>query len=80
MRMITLPSKSLAAIGFNPYSHDLVAQFAKNGLYYHYSGVEDGVFISIITDPDSHGKAFDRHIRKHAYPYRQVTAEEVAHL
>ena len=76
MRMILVQSSLLSAVGYDPSEETMVVQF-QNGRYYRYNGVPADVFVSVITDPDSQGKAFNSHIKAGVYPYKEVTAEEV---
>ncbi len=81
LRLINLAgSKLLASIGYNPNTQTLIAQFHKGGDFYAYEGVDSGVFISVITDPISHGTAFHEKIRGGGYPYRKVARDEVDRL
>lgn len=44
----------------------------QNGKCYRYNGVPEGVFVAVITDPDSQGKAFSRLIRSKDFPYQEI--------
>ncbi len=77
MRLINLPSKMLAAIGYNSQTQELVAQFQSNGTFYLYQGVPEGVFVRVITNPISIGAAFNEFIRGGGYPYEIIPAEGV---
>lgn len=76
MRLIPLVSSMLAGIGYNPDSENLVAQFQNGGKLFKYSGVPAGVFVSVIT-AESQGAAFTKFIKKAAYPFQQITADEL---
>lgn len=81
MRIINLAGSTLlASIGYTPKTEVFVAQFHKNGKFFAYSGVPASVFVEVITDPESQGKAFNRLIKQVGYPYFEATAEEVEAL
>lgn len=76
MRLIPLISSHLSLIGYNPDRERLGVVF-RNDRAYLYEGVPPGVFIAVITDPDSQGQAFNRLVKTRAFPYREVTLEEL---
>jgi hypothetical protein len=61
----------IACVGFDPDQECLVVQF-QNGKVYRYDGVPEGVFVSMLTDRESVGKAFNAHIRAKKYPTREI--------
>lgn len=76
MRLIPVVSSMLAALGYNADREILVAQFNKDGSYYQYNGVPEGVFVSVIT-AESQGLAFDQFVKRGGYFFKRVTPEEV---
>lgn len=54
----------------------MVAQFQHGGALYKYEGVPIEVFVAVIT-ADSQGSAFDKLVKKGAYPFTRITAEDV---
>ena len=79
MKLIPIPDSSmLAAIGYDADQEVLVAQFqGGDGALYRYNGVPSDSFIAVITNQESIGKAFNAHIKGHAFPYEKVDAEAV---
>lgn len=76
MRLIPVQSSMLAALGYNPGTEILVAQFQNGGKLFRYNGVPEGVFVSVIT-AESQGVAFDQFVKRGGYFYAQATPEEV---
>lgn len=76
MRLIPLTSSNLSLIGYNPDAERLGVVF-RNGRAYLYEGVPSGAFIGILTDRDSHGRAFRELVANKRFPYREVTLEEL---
>jgi hypothetical protein len=90
MRLIPLTSSQLAAIGWveagdDPEGHygavagRLAVQFQKGG-WYLYDTVPEHVFVAVITDRESQGKAFHALVKKGGYDYRQTTPQEIESL
>lgn len=85
MRLIPLTSSSIAAIGWNrgedsPDVGDLCVQFqSRSGDWsgYRYLDVPMYLFVFIVTDPESQGKAFDRLVKKGNFSWVKVTPDEV---
>ena len=75
MRLISLQSSNVLSIAYDPGNEVLVAQF-QNGDFYEYSGVSPDVFLSVLLDPTSQGKAFNAQIKQGGYPYKKVSAEK----
>jgi hypothetical protein len=63
----------VAALGWNPETGRLVAQFGE--AFYEYDGVSADVAARVIF-ADSIGKTFDALIKKGGVKYRQITAEQ----
>ncbi len=79
MRLVSLQSSMIANAGYDPATETLVVRF-NNGALYRYDGVPSDVFISFITDKESHGKNFIEHIKSHSYPATQIESDEVEGL
>ncbi len=81
MRLINLAGSSLlAAVGYDRPTLVFVAQFHNNGKFFRYEGVPPFIFIDVITNRASVGSAFTTFIKGGAYPFREITAEEVEGL
>lgn len=76
MRLIPVTSSMLAALGYNPSTEDMVAQFHSGNKLFKYLGVPSGVFVSVITSP-SQGKAFDKFVKKGGFNYTEITAGDL---
>jgi hypothetical protein len=63
----------IAALGWNPETGRLVAQFGE--IFYEYDGVSSDIAARVIF-ADSIGKTFDALIKKGGVKYRQITAEQ----
>ena len=73
MKMIPIPGSSMiASLGYKLGEEKLVVQF-QNGKVYEYSGVDEGVFVAVITDEESTGKAFTRLVKDKAYPFTEIS-------
>ncbi len=70
MKMHSVKSTALAAIGYNAERSELIAQFI-DGDVYAYAKVPAGVLDKILR-ADSAGKEFDRLVKKPGYHYRRV--------
>lgn len=57
----------------------MAVQF-QSGAHYLYTDVPCDVFVQVITDPDSQGKAFHRLVKRGGYAFRQADAEEIEGL
>lgn len=77
--MIPIRSKMLAAVGYDQGTETLIAQF-NGGKLYRYSGVPPDTFIAVITDKESHGKAFIEKVKDVAFPYEEVEPKDVLGL
>lgn len=81
MRLIPLTSSSVAAIGWKAYlSPDYIGTLGvvfQNGTCYVYGEVPIGVFVSVITDPESQGHAFSELVRKGNFPFEKVDMERL---
>lgn len=66
----------LGSVGYDPSAERLVVQF-HNGSVYEYSGVPEGVFVAMLTDEESQGKAFNRLIKGAAFPVKQIKLDEI---
>lgn len=73
MRLISLQSSNVLAVAYDPGTERMVVQF-QNGEYYEYEGIPSDVFLAVLLDPESQGKAFIRHIKDGGYPYKKVEA------
>ena len=82
MRLIPLTSSQLAAVGWvgDGERSTMAVVFQNGGQCYLYDGVPRSVFVGVITDPDSQGKAFSTLVKKGGYAYRRSTPEEIAGL
>lgn len=67
---IPVESSNIASIGHNPYTGTMEVEFV-NGRVYQYSKVPRQVYKDFL-DADSHGKYFDREIKKSDYEYEMV--------
>ena len=79
MRMITLQSTQLASIGFDSAQEILVAQF-QNGSFYRYEGVPSETYLAILTDDESHGRAFNDLVKDKAFAYTKIEPADVQAL
>ena len=75
-RILTLQSSSLGHIGYNPETEDLFVMFRQSGKWVVYRGVPADVFVAILTDTVSHGRAFDAKIRKGNFPFEYIEQSE----
>ena len=75
MRLLTLQSSNLSNVGYDIEKEELVVVF-QNGRSYLYRGVPSDVYLAIITDPESHGKAFNVLVKKAGYEYEEVEVPE----
>jgi hypothetical protein len=66
----TVSSSNLASVGYDLINRRLEIRF-RNGRLYEYSRVPENIF-SGLMNAASHGKYFDRHIKKAGYPYRRI--------
>lgn len=79
MRLLPLRSSMIANAGYDPATETLVIQFNNGGLY-RYDGVPSDVFVSFITDEESHGKNFTEHIKSRSFPYKKIEPDELEGL
>ncbi len=80
MRLMPIVKSSLlATLGYNPDTEIVVAQF-NSGPVYRYDGVPAGVFVSVITNSESQGKAFNEFIKGRDYAYEEISLEEAKGL
>lgn len=70
--MIRIPvtSSNLASVGYEPYQQVLEIEF-RNRSVYQYFNVPLHVHAGLMS-AGSHGRYFDRHIKKGGYRYRRV--------
>ena len=68
----------IATVGFNPELEALVVQFS-NGKFYRYDGVPSDVFVGVLTNKESHGRAFNELV-KPAFKGTIIEAPDVAAL
>lgn len=52
----------IATTGYNPETETLVVQF-NSGAYYRYDGVPADVFVGMVTNQESHGRAFNQLVK-----------------
>ena len=71
MRLISLQSSNIASVGYDPATEEMQVVF-QTGEAYRYHGVPAGVYLAVITDPDSHGKAFASLVRRAGFPYEKI--------
>lgn len=64
----------LATVGYDPDAETLIAQF-NTGDFYKYDGVPSDSFVGVITNGESHGRAFNELIKRH-FEGVKITAEE----
>lgn len=69
----------IAAFGYSQEQQVMVTQF-QNGALYRYNGVPADVFLSVLTNQDSAGKAFNEHVKSKAFSFSKVDAEDVLAL
>lgn len=67
-------SSAIASLGWNPDTGRLVAQFDET-TFYEYDNVPAEVAARIIF-AESHGREFDRLIKKGGFPFRRIVREE----
>jgi len=79
MRLVNVTSSMIASVGFDPDQEVMVVQF-QNGRVYRYNGVPSGVFVSMLTDRDSVGKAFNAHVRAKKYPFSEIDLKQAQAL
>ncbi|RZK45139.1 MAG: KTSC domain-containing protein [Hymenobacter sp.] len=70
MTRIPVTSSNLSSVGYDDNSQTLEIAFRSGGIY-QYSYVTATVYQELM-DASSHGKYFDRCIKKRGYPYRRV--------
>lgn len=70
MTHIPVSSSNLASVGYDAIHKKLEIRF-RNGRLYEYSRVPENIF-SGLMNAASHGKYFDRHIKKAGYSYRRI--------
>jgi hypothetical protein len=75
MRFLPLQSKLIAGIGYDPDTHDLVAQFDKD-TYYVYNDVPPEIVVQVLFSA-SHGSTFDRLVKKGDFQFRRVSPDWV---
>lgn len=63
MRMESVQSTNISAIGYDHADHEMRVQFS-NGKIYRYPNVPEQVYMDFLT-ADSKGKHFYAHIRPH---------------
>ncbi len=68
----------IAATGFSPETETLVVQF-QNGSYYRYDGVPSDVFVGLVTNKESHGRAFNTLV-KDAFTGTVIQPEDLSIL
>jgi len=71
-------SSMMVAIGYNPETEVLVAQFDLD-TYYRYDGVPPGI-VATVMFATSVGKAFNVLIKKGKFPYHKIDAATAAAL
>lgn len=79
MRLSHVTSSMISTLGYDPNQEIMVVQF-QNGKTYRYNGVPTGVFLAVLTDRESVGKAFNHHIRSKSYPYKEIELSDVEAL
>ena len=79
MRLLPLTSSQIAAIGYDQSTRTLAVQFQRGG-FYIYDDVPMDIFVEVITDEISQGRAFGMRVKAGMFSYRQATPEEVAAL
>ena len=55
-------SSMLSSVGYNPETETFIAQFS-NGAFYRYNGVPADAFVGVLTNQESHGRAFNKLIK-----------------
>jgi hypothetical protein len=73
MKMIPMPSSTIAAIGYDPTAKTMTIAF-KSGGTYHYAGVPHDIH-SGLTSAASVGKYFHAHVRG-KYPSNKHAADQ----
>ena len=78
--MIQHPLKSsmIATLGYSPETKTAVAQF-NQGEFYRYDGVSAEAFVGVLTNQESHGRAFNELIKQH-FTGVKIDAEQAALL
>ncbi len=76
MRMIPVNSSMLASLGYDADQQVLVAQFP-NGSLYRYNGVPIENYVAVMTNAESHGKAFNEFVKNRDFKPEKVDAEAV---
>lgn len=66
----------IASLGYDQEQEVLVVQFQNNTLY-RYNGVPVESYVAIMNDKESHGRAFNEHIKNRNWPTEKVDAEAV---
>lgn len=52
----------LSSVGYNPETETFIAQF-NNGDFYRYDGVPESAFVGVLTNEESHGRAFNKLVK-----------------
>ena len=74
-----LRSSMLSTLGYNPDTETLIAQF-NTGQFYKYTGVPADVFVGVVTNAESHGRAFNELVKGADFHPEKIDATDVAIL
>lgn len=69
----------MGSLGYDPQTETLIAQF-QNGDFYKYEGVPADVFVGVLTNQESQGRAFNELIKGADFPFEKIDAEAAALL
>ena len=70
MERTAVASSNLASVGYDYQKQVLEVEFRHGGVY-HYFDVSPVTYTELMA-AESHGRYFDRYIKKRGYPYLRV--------
>lgn len=70
MQRTNVESSNLKSVGYDEKNSILEIEFLHGGLYQYYS-VPKSVYEGLMS-ADSHGKYFDRNVKKAGYRYKRI--------
>lgn len=81
MELVKVVSSQLVALGYNPETQILVAQFSHSGggVYYKYTNVPADSYKEVM-DAESKGSAFNTWIKAQHYQFAKISLAELEAL
>lgn len=71
MKRTNVESSNLKSVGYDEENEILEIEFKHGGIYQYYDVSKD-VYDGLMS-ADSHGKYFDRNVKKAGYRYRKIS-------